>query len=233
MSYKYPSLSPYVYCAWSPVKLVDPDGMEINPVYGSDGTFGGCTTEGFTGEIIIYDGTDDFSLLSADELIETSSNCSKTAFFYNRKNRDLLNKESKDKMYKHILGSQDWLEVNGNVFCSEDATIEYNPSKDGNWMTTLPTLEKPGFRLTITENYMLQEDVRVVGGIPVRLFQGYEATVENIISSAIYHEWYGHHVCGYSDRNKNHYKCYEASRTCPFYDKTTPAYKEYLRLNTN
>ena len=23
---KYPSLSPYAYCAWNPVKLVDPDG---------------------------------------------------------------------------------------------------------------------------------------------------------------------------------------------------------------
>ena len=26
---KYPSVSPYVYCAWNPVKLVDPDGAEI------------------------------------------------------------------------------------------------------------------------------------------------------------------------------------------------------------
>ena len=26
MADKYPSLSPYVYCAWNPVKLVDPDG---------------------------------------------------------------------------------------------------------------------------------------------------------------------------------------------------------------
>ncbi len=26
---KYPSLSPYAYCAWNPVKLVDPDGEEI------------------------------------------------------------------------------------------------------------------------------------------------------------------------------------------------------------
>ena len=25
---KYPSISPYAYCAWNPVKLVDPDGME-------------------------------------------------------------------------------------------------------------------------------------------------------------------------------------------------------------
>ena len=31
MSDKYPSLSPYVYCANNPVKLVDPNGEEIDP----------------------------------------------------------------------------------------------------------------------------------------------------------------------------------------------------------
>ncbi len=29
MSDKYPSMSPYSYCAWNPMKLVDPDGREI------------------------------------------------------------------------------------------------------------------------------------------------------------------------------------------------------------
>lgn len=29
MSDKYPSISPYAYCAWNPVKLVDPDGEEV------------------------------------------------------------------------------------------------------------------------------------------------------------------------------------------------------------
>ena len=29
MADKYPSISPYSYCAWNPVKLVDPDGEEI------------------------------------------------------------------------------------------------------------------------------------------------------------------------------------------------------------
>ena len=29
MADKYPSISPYAYCAWNPVRLVDPDGKEI------------------------------------------------------------------------------------------------------------------------------------------------------------------------------------------------------------
>ena len=30
MADKYPSISPYAYCAWNPVKLVDPDGRELD-----------------------------------------------------------------------------------------------------------------------------------------------------------------------------------------------------------
>lgn len=38
MADKYPSLSPYNYCAWNPVKLVDPDGKESEePPYSGSG----------------------------------------------------------------------------------------------------------------------------------------------------------------------------------------------------
>lgn len=32
MAEKYPNISPYAYCAWNPVKLVDPDGMDGIPI---------------------------------------------------------------------------------------------------------------------------------------------------------------------------------------------------------
>ena len=39
MADKYPGISPYAYCAWNPVKLVDPDGMEIDGYKGSNGQY--------------------------------------------------------------------------------------------------------------------------------------------------------------------------------------------------
>ena len=36
---KYPSLSPYAYCAWNPVKLVDPDGRMIDDYFSLNGEY--------------------------------------------------------------------------------------------------------------------------------------------------------------------------------------------------
>ena len=39
MADKYPSISPYAYCAWNPVKLVDPNGCEIGDYYSLRGKY--------------------------------------------------------------------------------------------------------------------------------------------------------------------------------------------------
>ena len=39
MSGKYPSLSPYTYCADNPVKLVDPNGEEIGDYFSMSGRY--------------------------------------------------------------------------------------------------------------------------------------------------------------------------------------------------
>ena len=58
MADKYPSLSPYAYCAWNPVKLVDPDGEEISPIYDTDGNFLGTDDNGLQGEALIMNKAD-------------------------------------------------------------------------------------------------------------------------------------------------------------------------------
>ena len=55
MADKYPSLSPYVYCAWNPVKLVDPDGNEVNPIFSTEGKLLGTDNKGYSGRAIILE----------------------------------------------------------------------------------------------------------------------------------------------------------------------------------
>ena len=55
MADKYPSLSPYAYCAWNPVKLVDPDGEEISPIFSTEGKLLGTDDEGYEGRAIVME----------------------------------------------------------------------------------------------------------------------------------------------------------------------------------
>ena len=55
---KYPMFSPYVYCANNPVKLVDPNGEEINPIFSTSGELLGTDSKGWKGTAIVMDKKD-------------------------------------------------------------------------------------------------------------------------------------------------------------------------------
>ena len=83
MSDKYPSISPYAYCAWNPLKLVDPDGEEISTHTDEEGNVLAVYNDGNLGiyvhsklEIQAYKNgiefTNDYELLVGSTLHENS-----------------------------------------------------------------------------------------------------------------------------------------------------------------
>ena len=70
MADKYPSISPYAYCAWNPIKLADPNGMEVYK--------GGSKVAKFSQNIELSDGTK-----TLYEVI-TTSGAVKVTRLYNR-----------------------------------------------------------------------------------------------------------------------------------------------------
>ena len=67
MADKYPSMSPYAYCVWNPVKLVDPDGRMVSPIYDADGNFLGTDDKGLQGEALIMNKADFHQGMSNEE----------------------------------------------------------------------------------------------------------------------------------------------------------------------
>ena len=83
MADKYPSISPYAYCAWNPVKLVDPDGMEINPVYDLSGNFLGTDDLGLQGNPIIMDKAKFKQGMAHSDAMNSEANFSELVAFCN------------------------------------------------------------------------------------------------------------------------------------------------------
>ena len=101
MWHKYPHLSPYAYSADNPVMLVDPDGMEIEPVYDLKGNHLGNTKEGFKGKIILYGGDKrDFSSMTVADVYKLKSN---DVHVSNLNEGYELSEDAYSKIYTNVL----------------------------------------------------------------------------------------------------------------------------------
>jgi RHS repeat-associated protein len=88
MADKYPSVSPYNYCMWNPVKLVDPDGQDVWSVsedghinkIGNDGGAKKQTIKYANGETAIFNGSFYQSILNDLSLCDNRISYSKGAY---------------------------------------------------------------------------------------------------------------------------------------------------------
>ena len=118
MADKYPSISPYSYCAWNPMKLVDPDGREVNPVYDNYGNYLGNTKEGFTGAPIIVDERrlNQCIEIENDELQNLSAEVVSSYGKYFDDVASQLSNDAQEKIYTHIVSMLEGTIVGDDVF---------------------------------------------------------------------------------------------------------------------
>ena len=226
MADKYPSISPYAYCAWNPMRLVDPNGEEINPVYDITGTFLYNTKEGFTGEPIIaskrnldlckeMNGASLVEDLSASQLLDGFGTT-----FDKAEKAGVLSGMAQEKIYTDIVSKCEGMDVYGFNFSMNDI---------GNKINYYPKSK--------TSKGMMGTNIMNSQIMVNHQYDWYETTVENIQSSVVYHEWLGHIKMGWGNGHQEdmasiggtHYMCYLAVMNSPFWNRTTERYKDFYR----
>lgn len=214
LNFNYPQLSSYLYCAANPINLSDPAGLAV--IYNKSGDYLGETIEGFTGGIYIYSGTDeniDFSKYFESELESSELDILNL-------NISSLSLNTKLNIINHIITHFDGTLILDEKFEKSKMHGEqvwYSHQEDTNtfWYTS---------------NYNYTKNTYIYP--PIICFSNdfigtYDATVENILSTVLVHEWYSHGIKHIGE--ENHVSAYENVIGCKdLWDKTTPRYQHFV-----
>ncbi len=207
MELKYPNVSTYCYTLNNPIKFIDLEGL--SPIYNKSGDFLGASNEGFTGNILIYDGSEkvNFSQMTEQQILDNM-----VVFLYDEISQDIDN-DVKSKIWTHVVSHFEGMLVYDELFSMNsirDGRISYEKRDGASWATYYN--EDPTYKPKIIGT----------GGY------SYESTVENIASSVIVHEWYSHGKKYNSDRYKSHRLAYKnVINFKQLWNKTTDDYKKF------
>ena len=217
----YYNISPYVYCGNNPINAFDPDGR--NPIYDTRGRLLGCSSEGFTGQIYIYKGRDNIefkrqnieTILKNDDLGNFMTFEAVEAAYTGNAKANLVSNIMTD-IVRHAEGTHVF-EYSFSISTLHKGRIGFSLSNDSHFTT---------------EKRRGEDKIRIVAHDDIG--KDYEATVENLLSSLIPHEWYSHGVKGYGTHTSNHRFAYENVMKDPvFYPKTTAKYKQFIEDKYN
>ena len=128
---KYPGISPYAYCAWNPVKLVDPDGKEIW-IKGTDGNnYQYKDGKLYNKDGSVYDGNDEFARGVMNDLNTLKCNGMENEISSLEKSDNKHHIESTDGHNQTIPESD--AKISNGEGCK--TTIKYNPNrqKEDGW----------------------------------------------------------------------------------------------------
>lgn len=210
---KYPHLSSYLYCAGNPINATDPSGLAV--IYDINGDYVGTSEEGFSGGVYIYNGTIniDFSEYKEEELLSSDLDI-RHINEWNITPNVYLN------IFNHIVSRFNGIDIFGEIFHTSrinEGQISYFPDNDPDafWGTT--------FFNNTKQEYIYPPIISFSNDFT----NTYEATVENILSTVLVHEWYSHGIKHIGD--ENHVIAYENVIRCKdLWDKTTSRYQYFV-----
>ena len=182
---------------------------KFSPVYDVNGVLLGTTKEGFTGQVLIYEGPEDIDFSS---LSENDALLMEGVYTFDMLSENLSG-ETKSNIWTSIVSQMEGAAVYDEVFHMSDLhdnKIAFNPNVTASWSSSYALKTGEG-KIQGSDKYH------------------YETTVENIQSSIIVHEYYSHIKKNNGNNYKSHRLAYKnVINYKPLWNKTTDAYKGFV-----